>query len=93
MGGTSPFESKKIESRKTVDTEKVIYLDSALDYLVLEPFIIREPCPWCTRLEVLLFDGFDNKYIYYYGPETGHKPKIEIKDCFLLKIRSFSQNS
>lgn len=89
MGGTTPFEHKVIESRKPIDTNKVIYFNSDLDYLELDPFIILELCPECKRSEVLLLDKFNKTNIYYFGPESGHKPTIANADKLPITIKQF----
>jgi hypothetical protein len=74
MGDNPVFESQLISSRTPVDTQKVLYLNAALEPLVLEPYIILEPCTECHRPELLLLDKFSDKRITYLGYESGHKP-------------------
>jgi hypothetical protein len=57
-----------------LDTHKVLYLNANLDPLVLDPFLILEPCTECHHPELLLLDKFSEKKITYLGNESGHKP-------------------
>lgn len=74
MGDNPVFETETISSRIPFDTHKVLYLNASLDALVLDPFMILEPCTECHRPELLLFDKFSEKKITYLGYESGHKP-------------------
>ena len=74
MGDNPVFETKTLSSRVPMDTQKVLYLNSSLDALVLDPYIILEPCTECHRPELLLLDKFSDKKITYLGYESGHKP-------------------
>jgi hypothetical protein len=74
MGDNPVFETQVILSRTPMDTQKVVYLNAALEPLVLDPYIILEPCTECHRPELLLFDKFSDKKITYLGYESGHKP-------------------
>jgi hypothetical protein len=74
MGDNPVFETQVISSRTPMDTQKVLYLNAALEPLVLDPYIILEPCTQCQRPELLLLDKFSDKKITYLGYETGHKP-------------------
>jgi len=74
MGDNPVFETETISSRIPFDTHKVLYLNASLDALVLDPFMILEPCTECHRPELLLFDKFSAKKITYLGYESGHKP-------------------
>jgi hypothetical protein len=74
MGDNPVFETQTLSSRVPMDTQKVLYLNSSLDALVLDPYIILEPCTECHRPELLLLDKFSDKKITYLGYESGHKP-------------------
>lgn len=74
MGDNPIFETQDISSRTPFDTHKVLYLNANLDPLVLDPFVILEPCSECHRPELLLLDKFSDKKITYLGYESGHKP-------------------
>jgi hypothetical protein len=74
VGDNPVFETEMISSRTPFDTHKVLYLNSSLDALVLDPFVILEPCTECHRPELLMFDKFSEKKITYLGYESGHKP-------------------
>jgi hypothetical protein len=74
MGDNPVFESQKISSRTPADTHKVLYLNAGLDPLILEPFVVLEPCTECHRPEVLMLDKFSDEKITYLGYESGHKP-------------------
>lgn len=93
MGGVMPFAHKEIDSRRfvDVDTNRVIYFNSELDYLILDPFMVLEFCPTCQRNEVLLFDKFDNKNITYFGTESGHKPVIANANKLPVTIKQFAE--
>jgi hypothetical protein len=74
MGDNPVFETHIIASRIPLDTHRVLYLTTTLDSLVLDPFVILEPCTECHRPELLLLDKFSDKKITYLGNESGHKP-------------------
>lgn len=74
MGDNPVFETLIISSRTPFDTHKVLYLSTNLDSLVLDPFIVLEPCSLCNRPELLLFDKFSDKKTTYLSNESGHKP-------------------
>jgi hypothetical protein len=74
MGDNPVFETQTISSRIPLDTHRVLYLNAGLDSLVLDPFVILEPCTECHRPELLLLDKFSDKKITYLGNESGHKP-------------------
>jgi hypothetical protein len=74
MGDNPVFETQNISSRTPVDTHKVLYLNSGLEPLILEPFIVLEPCTECHRPEVLMLDKYSDEKITYLGYESGHKP-------------------
>ena len=74
MGDNPVFETQVISSQRPLDTQKVLYLNASLDSLVLDPFVILEPCTECHRPELLLLDKFSDKAITYLGNESGHKP-------------------
>jgi hypothetical protein len=74
MGDNPIFETQVISSRTPMDTQKVLYLNAALEPLVLDPYIILESCTECHRPELLLLDKFSDKTITYLGYESGHKP-------------------
>jgi hypothetical protein len=74
MGDNPVFEKQILSVRTPFDTQKVVYLNASLDSLVLDPFLILEPCSECHRPELLLLDKFSEKKITYLGYESGHKP-------------------
>lgn len=74
MGDNPVFETQIISSRIPLEADKVLYLSASLDPLVLDPFVILEPCTECHRPELLLLDKFSEKKITYLGYESGHKP-------------------
>lgn len=92
MGGTTPFEHRVIESRRPIDSPRVIYFDTEMSYLELDPFIILELCSYCKRNEVLLMDKFNGTNISYFGPESGHKPTIANAFKLPESIRQLTQN-
>jgi hypothetical protein len=74
MGDNPVFKKETLSSHAPLDTQKVLYLNSSLDALTLDPYIILEPCTECHRPELLLLDKFSDKKITYLGYESGHKP-------------------
>jgi hypothetical protein len=74
MSDNPVFETQIISSRSPFDTRKVLYLNSNLDALMLDPFVILEPCTECHRPELLMFDKFSDKKTTYLSYESGHKP-------------------
>lgn len=91
MGGVTPFEFKEIVTMKHPNNNKVVYFNSDLDFLDLDPFIIHELCPVCKKPEVLLLDKFSDKTITYFGPETGHRPTIANADRLPFAIKQFAK--
>jgi len=54
-------------------------LDSAGHFRSLYPWMIREICPLCKRLEVFVFSRLENKTVTYVAMESGHshqKPEL-----------------
>ena len=90
MGGVTPFKNEVIESRRAPITNKVIYFNSDLDYLNLDPFIVLEICPNCQQLEVLMMDKIKNiTDISYIAPGSGHKPIMKNTSKLPLAIKQF----
>lgn len=87
MGDNPVFETQIISSRVPFDTHKVLYLNAGLLPLVLDPFVILEPCTECHRPELLLLDKFSDKKITYLGNESGHKPTYPNVDKLPLALR------
>jgi hypothetical protein len=87
MGDNPVFETQIISSRIPFDTHRVLYLNASLDSLVLDPFVILEPCTECHRPELLLLDKFSDKKITYLGNESGHKPTYPTVDKLPLPLR------
>ena len=75
------------------DTHKVLYLNASLDPLVLDPFMILEPCTECHRPELLLLDKFSDKKITYLGYESGHKPPYGNVGKLPLALREAASGS
>jgi hypothetical protein len=87
MGDNPVFETQIISSRTPFDTRRVLYLNPSLDSLVVDPFMILEPCSECHRPELLLLDKFSDKKITYLGNESGHKPTYSNVDKLPLVLR------
>lgn len=87
MGDNPVFETQVLSSRAPFDTQKVLYLNASLDPLVLDPFVILEPCTECHRPELLLLDKFSEKKITYLGYESGHKPSYPTVSKLPLALR------
>jgi hypothetical protein len=77
MGDNPHFDNRTITSRTPFDTNRVLYVNSDLESLVLDPYIVLERCSVCHRPELLLLDKVSEKKITYLGYESGHKPAIE----------------
>jgi hypothetical protein len=73
-------------------SHKVLYLNSNLDSLVLDPYLILEPCTLCHRPELLLLDKFSDKKITYLGNESGHKPAYANAAKLPLAMRDSAVN-
>lgn len=69
-----------------------IYLNPSLDPLVLDPFVILEPCTECHRPEMLLLDKFSDKKITYLGYESGHKPSYPNASRLPIGLQEGPQN-
>jgi hypothetical protein len=80
MGDNPHFETGQVVLRTPLDTNKVLYLNRHQESLVLDPYIVFERCPECTRPEVLLFDKLSDKNITYLGYESGHRPALPHAD-------------
>jgi hypothetical protein len=87
MGDNPHFEAGHIVLRTPLDTNRVVYLNRALESLVLDPYIVLERCPECKRPEVLLFDKLSDKKITYLGYESGHRPALPLADRLPSIIR------
>jgi hypothetical protein len=87
MGDNPVFETQTISSRIPFDTHRVLYLNASLDSLVLDPFVILEPCAECQRPELLLLDKFSDRKITYLGNESGHKPTYPTVDKLPVALR------
>lgn len=87
MGDNPVFETQSISSRTPFDTHRVLYLNASLDSLMLDPFVILEPCTECHRPELLLLDKFSDKKITYLGNESGHKPAYPNVNKLPLTLR------
>jgi CheY-like chemotaxis protein len=87
MGDNPVFETQIIPSRIPLETRKVLYLNANLDPLVLDPYMILEPCTECHRTELLLLDKFSEKKVTYLGYESGHKPPYAYVGKLPLALR------
>ena len=83
----TPFGFKQDQTQLLVSTLRVLYLNPSLDSLVVDPFMILEPCSECHRPELLLLDKFSDKKITYLGNESGHKPTYSNVDKLPLALR------
>ena len=90
MGDNPVFETTVLSSRTPMDSQKVLYVNSFLEALVLDPYIVLEPCTECHRPELLLLDKFSDKKIMYLGYESGHKPSYANVDKLPLALRDLA---
>jgi len=90
MSDNPHFEIDHIESRASLETDKVFYLNAAGGSLLLHPYIVLEKCPECKRPEVLLFDKFKGQKITYLSFESGHKPSFPNGDQLPLIVQEFA---
>lgn len=90
MGDNPMFETTVLSSRTPMDSQKVLYVNSSLEALVLDPYIVLEPCTECHRPELLLLDKFSDKKITYLGYESGHKPVYDNTDKLPLALREIA---
>jgi hypothetical protein len=90
MGDNPHFASEHLQSRTSLETDKVHYLNEIDESLVLHPYIVLELCPECKRPEVLLLDKFQGQKITYLSFESGHKPSFPTSDQLPLTVRELA---
>ena len=90
MGDNPHFENAELTLRTPLDSKKVLYLDHDFRSLSLDPFIVLERCPECSRLEVLMLDKISDKKITYLGYESGHRPVLANGDRLPSVIRELA---
>ena len=74
--------------RTPLDSNKVLYMNSDQESLILDPYIVLEHCSECKRHEVLLMDKFDDKKITYLSYESGHRPSLQNVERLPAAIRA-----
>jgi N-6 DNA methylase len=90
MGDNPHFTNDYILQRTPLDTNKVVYLNSSSESLVLDPYIVLELCPECKRAEVLLLDKFMGQKTTYLAYESGHKPSFTTSDQLPFAVRELA---
>ncbi len=79
QGISTAFPRQRRDIRRELPRGVVAILDGAGELRTLYPWLLREPCEVCRRMEVFVFSRLDRTDVTYVAMETGHshsKPEL-----------------